>query len=54
MTNGIADTKAACISQAAYFYIKIKSTSQGEVLYQWAIRDSNPRPSGYEPDALTN
>ena len=20
----------------------------------WAIRDSNPRPSGYEPDALTN
>ena len=20
----------------------------------WAIRDSNPGPSGYEPDALTN
>ena len=20
----------------------------------WAIRDSNPRPTGYEPDALTN
>ena len=20
----------------------------------WAFRDSNPRPSGYEPDALTN
>ena len=20
----------------------------------WALRDSNPGPSGYEPDALTN
>ena len=22
--------------------------------YWWAIRDSNPRPTGYEPVALTN
>ena len=25
-----------------------------EVLIWWALRDSNPGPSGYEPDALTN
>ena len=54
MSNGITDTKTACEIQAAYFYIKNKSTSHCEVLHQWAIRDSNPRPSGYEPDALTN
>ena len=23
-------------------------------VYWWAIRDSNPGPAGYEPDALTN
>ena len=24
------------------------------IINWWAIRDSNPGPSGYEPDALTN
>ena len=23
-------------------------------VFQWALRDSNPRPIGYEPTALTN
>ena len=26
----------------------------GRTMNWWAFRDSNPGPSGYEPDALTN
>ena len=35
--------------------VKDKKTPQYyHAVFWWAIRDSNPGPSGYEPDALTN
>lgn len=30
------------------------TTMRGHCDAQWALRDSNPRPIGYEPTALTN
>ena len=46
------------------FFLKLQPNRYGKAAYKvvgfcvilhwWAIRDSNPRPSGYEPDALTN
>ena len=40
----------------AVFYVRFfhpRRCNAGNLLW-WAIRDSNPGPAGYEPDALTN
>ena len=31
-----------------------KALAIASAFFWWALRDSNPGPSGYEPDALTN
>ena len=52
-TRGFGDRCSTCwaipLSRLLYHGNAILSS-----INWWAIRDSNPRPTGYEPDALTN
>ncbi len=48
-TSGVTGQRS---NQLSYRAIKIPKYKIKK--YKWALRDSNPGPSGYEPDALTN
>ena len=46
----VLETAALPIELYPYIYIK----GESPYLLWWALRDSNPGLSGYEPEALTN
>lgn len=54
-TSGVTGQRSNQLSYQATIYIKkISPLYNLSILSKWALRDSNPGPSGYEPDALTN
>lgn len=54
-TSGVTGQRSNQLSYQATIYIKkISLLYIFSILSKWALRDSNPGPSGYEPDALTN
>ena len=46
--------QAKCLFETEIKEKNLKVSINLEVLIWWAFGDSNPGPSGYEPDALTN
>ena len=54
-TSGVTGQRSNQLSYQATIYIKKTSPLYNlSILSKWALRDSNPGPSGYEPDALTS
>ena len=54
-TSGVTGQRSNQLSYQATIYIKkISPLYNLSILSKWALRDSNPGPSGYEPDALTS
>ena len=45
--------RLSCVCQERDFWVEKNGEKKSGVKW-WALWDLNPRPTGYEPDALTN